>query len=753
MILGPDGKPIRRPETSEIATVAKMTGNWSLIMNMLPDPDLILQKTGKSTEVFEEMENDPHIWSCLFSRKSGVLSKGWDIMPAGDSPKDQEIATFVKSALDDLDMDSLIRQMLDATFHGYTVHEAIWKEVKGRWTFDAFKDKPQKHFGFDVSGSLMFKSIYSLNGELMPPAKFLVTRHEGSEKRPYGVRLASKCYWPWLFKKHGFKFWAIFTEKYGMPLAVGKYSPGASQQDKDALVQALVDMVQDAAVAIPSNSEVDFKDTGEGKERIHQLFLEFCESSISKAILSQTLTTQIGETGGAYAAAKVHSGVRDDIIDADAKMVMAAITNQPIWWLVDFNFGPQERYPGFVINYESEETQKDRAERDKNLVEMGLRIGTRYFYSRYDIPEPKDDEPVVTPPAPAAGGQPGAPGPQFSIAPPRRSPSPTPTKREPWVDFTADGKSTTQSRDEMLEKYFRRCVDESIPHYQDIAVDLKHQIQAAGSYDEAERIRPDREALANLAEYHVRVNLTGYMLGEWATWQDYLEAQTQEEAQFANLRGAFNIEAVPLSLEDAVSFFSRLMPVDIENYRKLERQLRDKYFTISSIEGDDMVARVKEEMEKSLEDGTSFESFKKGVDDLFDKMGLDQADPWHLENVFRTNIQTAYSAGQYEKLQDPAVADMFPYYRYSAVRDTRSRPAHLAMHGFVAAKDDPIWDEWWPPNGYSCRCGVIAINKYKAKRENIVPTSERPPFEPDRGFARNPGEAFREVPPDMLARR
>ncbi|TEB09151.1 phage portal protein family protein [Pelotomaculum propionicicum] len=750
MILGPDGKPIRRPEKSEIITADKL--NWQIIMNMLPDPDIILQKTGKTAEVFEEMENDPHVWACLSSRKAGVLTKEWDVLPAGDSPREQEIASFVKSALDDLDMDSLIRQVLDAPFHGYTVHELIWKEARGRWVIDTFKDRPQKYFGFDVNSNLLFKGIFNLDGELMPGAKFLVARHEGSEKKPYGVRLASKCYWPWLFKKHGYKFWAIFVEKYGMPLAIGKYSPGSSEQDKADLVQALIDLVQDAAVAIPSNSEVDFKSAGEGKERIHQMFMEFCESSISKAILGQTLTTQIGETGGAYAAAKVHSGVRDDINESDAKLVMSAINDQPVWWLVDFNYGPQERYPSFVIHYEEEQVQKDRAERDRALVEMGLRIPARYFYTRYNIPEPQDDEPVVAPPALTAGGQPGAPGPQFSMAP-RRPSSPAPGRREPWVDFTADGKSTALARDEMLEKYFRRCVDEGVPYYQAVADDLKRQIRAAGSYEEAGRIRPDREELARLAEYHIRVNLTGYMLGEWATWQDYLGARTQEEAQFDDLAGAFNIDAVSLSLEDAVSFFSRLMPVDIENYRKLERQLRDKYFTISAIEGDDMVARVKEEIEKSLEDGTTFENFKKGVNELFAKMGLDQADPWHLENVFRTNIQTAYSAGQYEKLQDPAVADMFPYYRYSAVRDTRTRPAHVAMHGFVAARDDPIWNEWWPPNGYSCRCGVIAINKYKARRENIVPTSERPPFEPDKGFARNPGEAFREVPPDMLARR
>lgn len=746
MILGPDGKPIRRPEKSEIITADKL--NWQLIMNMLPDPDIILQKTGKTAEVFDEMENDSHVWACLSSRKAGVLTKEWDVVPAGDNPRDQEIASFVKSALDDLDMDSLIRQLLDAPFHGYTVHELIWKEARGRWVIDAFKDRPQRFFGFDVDSNLMFKGIYNLDGVLMPGAKFLVARHEGSEKKPYGVRLASKCYWPWLFKKHGYKFWAIFVEKYGMPLAIGKYSPGASEQDKTDLVQALIDLVQDAAVAIPSNSEVDFKSAGEGKERIHQMFMEFCESSISKAILGQTLTTQIGETGGAYAAAKVHSGVRDDINESDAKLVMSVLNNQAVWWLVEFNYGPQERYPSFVIHYEEEQVQNDRAERDNTLVNLGLRIPARYFYAKYNIPEPQGDEPVVAP-AMATSGQPGVPAPAFSWRPP----SPIIGGREMWVDFTADGKSTLQSRDEMLENYFRRCVEEGIPYYQAVADDLKRQIGAAGSYEEAARLQPDQGALARLAEYHVRVNLTGYMLGELATWQDYQEAKAAEEAQFDDPIAGLKIDAKPLSSEEAVSFFSRLMPVDIEGYRKLERQLRDKYFTIADVEGADMVATVKGEIDKSLKDGTTFETFKKGIDDVFAKMGNDKADPWHLENVFRTNVQTAYSAGQYEKLQDPAVADMFPLYRYSAVRDSHTRPAHMAMHGFVAARDDPIWNQWWPPNGYQCRCGIVAISKYKARRENIMPTAVRPPFDPDRGFARNPGESFREVPPEMLARR
>lgn len=119
-----------------------------------------------------------------------------------------------------------------------------------------------------------------------------------------------------------------------------------------------------------------------------------------------------------------------------------------------------------------------------------------------------------------------------------------------------------------------------------------------------------------------------------------------------------------------------------------------------------------------------------------------------METVFRTNVQTAYGAGHWEKLNDPLLADMFPCYRYSAVMDSQTRDTHRVMHGFIARRDDQIWNEWWPPNGFRCRCGIVAINKYRAAREGIKPSAPAK-VEPDQGFARNPARALREVPENI----
>lgn len=43
------------------------------------------------------------------------------------------------------------------------------------------------------------------------------------------------CAWMYLFKNYAVKNWAAFAEVFGMRLGAGKYEPGASKTDKDAL--------------------------------------------------------------------------------------------------------------------------------------------------------------------------------------------------------------------------------------------------------------------------------------------------------------------------------------------------------------------------------------------------------------------------------------------------------------------------------------------------------------------------------------
>ena len=58
---------------SELIT-REMQSPYSRFIGMLPNPDRVLRRTGKTVEAYRELKNDPHVWSCIQSRKSGTLS-------------------------------------------------------------------------------------------------------------------------------------------------------------------------------------------------------------------------------------------------------------------------------------------------------------------------------------------------------------------------------------------------------------------------------------------------------------------------------------------------------------------------------------------------------------------------------------------------------------------------------------------------------------------------------------------------------
>ncbi|MDE5575493.1 MAG: phage head morphogenesis protein [Bacteroidales bacterium] len=51
-------------------------------------------------------------------------------------------------------------------------------------------------------------------------------------------------------------------------------------------------------------------------------------------------------------------------------------------------------------------------------------------------------------------------------------------------------------------------------------------------------------------------------------------------------------------------------------------------------------------------------------------------------------------------------ADTHPYLEYVTARDERVREEHRALDGTILPIDDPFWTQYYPPNGWRCRCTV-----------------------------------------------
>lgn len=49
--------------------------------------------------------------------------------------------------------------------------------------------------------------------------------------------------------------------------------------------------------------------------------------------------------------------------------------------------------------------------------------------------------------------------------------------------------------------------------------------------------------------------------------------------------------------------------------------------------------------------------------------------------------------------------------QYRTAADGKVRPTHAALHGVTLPITDPFWEEYYPPNGWNCRCTVVQVRK------------------------------------------
>ena len=339
------------------------------------------------------------------SRKSGVMSLEWEI----DRGKAKSrLAKFIQDLFNDWDIYQIMSDILEAPLYGFQPIEVVWEKMGSYLLPAKVEAKPPEWFQFDAENQLRYAPPYQLEdpppgmkkdniGYFIPPYKFLLPRYNATYYNPYGERILARVFWPVTFKKGGLKFWVIFSEKYGMPYIIGKHPRGIGDDEIQNLADSLDAMIQDAVAAIPDDSSIELVEAA-GKSAsadVYRNLIELCNAEISKAILGQTLTTEVGGRGS-YAASKTHFDVRQDIIDADKRLVENTL-NELIHWIVEINFGNQQP-PQFIL-YEEEEVDKTLAERDQILANTGVRFTKDYFLKAYGF----EDGDIELPSPPGEG--------------------------------------------------------------------------------------------------------------------------------------------------------------------------------------------------------------------------------------------------------------------------------------------------------------------------------------------------------------
>lgn len=352
-------------------------------------------------ELAEAMEEkDLHYLSVLGTRKRAVSQLPITVEAADETPEAEADAQLVRDWLSRDTLEDELFDILDAIGKGYSVCEIIWETSASQWWPRRLIWRDPRWFQFDrINGETLRLRDHSADGADLEAFKYVVHVHKAKSGLTIRGGLARSAAWGYLFKNYTIKDWVGFAEIYGIPFRLGRYDPGASADDRKALLRALAQMGSDAAGIIPKTTDIEFVD-GKGSTADGAVFRELAEyidKQMSKAVLGQTATTDAVASGLGGGLGNVHNDVRRDIERADAKLLEATLNCQVAQPLVMLNHGPRQKYPRVRIGREESVDLKATTDAIGFFVDRGLKVGVAHARKLTRTPEPGPDEELLTP--------------------------------------------------------------------------------------------------------------------------------------------------------------------------------------------------------------------------------------------------------------------------------------------------------------------------------------------------------------------
>jgi len=196
------------------------------------------------------------------------------------------------------------------------------------------------------------------------------------------------------------------------------------------------------------------------------------------------------------------------------------------------------------------------------------------------------------------------------------------------------------------------------------------------------------------------------------------------------------LDLKPLPPEEAIAYFQAKGYRFSWRWHEMWHADHAAAFTVAKAMRRDILEDIRGALDRALRDGTTYEQFQRELTPVLQTKGwwgmreergqiVRLGSPRRLAVIFGVNIQTAYSVGHYRAMTDPDVLQTRPYWRYVAVNDGRTRPAHRAWHDTVLPADHPWWQTHYPPNGWNCRCTVVSLSAAEMERDGLRVT-DRP---------------------------
>ncbi|MDD3610092.1 MAG: phage minor head protein [Halothiobacillaceae bacterium] len=165
----------------------------------------------------------------------------------------------------------------------------------------------------------------------------------------------------------------------------------------------------------------------------------------------------------------------------------------------------------------------------------------------------------------------------------------------------------------------------------------------------------------------------------------------------------------------------------------------------------DLLADLARAVERALVEHKGLDDFRKNFDAIVARHGWDYVGErnWRTRVIYQTNLLTSYAAGRMAQLKDPKLLKIAPYWRYvhnDSVITPRPHHKHWGDIRLTLRHDHPFWSTHYPPNGWGCRCRVVAERAPKGNDAteppegwNAIDPKTDAPVGIDKGWGHAPG--------------
>ena len=324
-------------------------------VEFLPVDDLINRK---GWSIYRDMRNDDQVKATLTFKKILVHGRAWELKPADQSEKAEQIAKFVKANLEAMNFKHIVKEALTALDFGFSVSELIWEvktfEGERKVMLKAIKARDPEgiHIFADKHGNVTGFEQRSKLGEIITikPEKVWHYAHQSEFQNHYGVSDLRSAYRNWWAKKFIINFWNVFLERLGAPMTMMKYPLGASDELKRLLKGILTGLSSKSEILVPEGVEVELIEATRSGQASYAEALQYHDNAISRALLVIALLGAGGSdvTRGSDSQSRLHLRILFKMADELGKDLMKTFEQQAIRQLVDMNFEHDNLYPSFL---------------------------------------------------------------------------------------------------------------------------------------------------------------------------------------------------------------------------------------------------------------------------------------------------------------------------------------------------------------------------------------------------------------------